>query len=340
MPNTRIKYIDVAKGLLILMVVLPHMSQVADLYYIHNNGFELIRIFSRSWVGYYMPAFFLITGMCSNFTQTFKAFLLKNLKTLMLPSFTLMALCVWIENILNGSLDIRDYLSVGFSSFLKCGGLYWFITALFIAKILYWVVINRVSSRFYRYVTMGIVMLFGCLCNNLLDFEPWYLWHALILSPFMQIGNDIGAYWINSPILQWKLQWRIGLPLVYVILMILLYAVDLKLPAVTQKIVLSLYEIPLLLLLALSGTYVIIQISQWIDSCKWIEFLGRHTLVVYCLHVYFARRLFMHYQVILSTNTYISIIVTFGLIAIIILLCSLISYILNTKYLKFFIGKF
>jgi fucose 4-O-acetylase-like acetyltransferase len=150
MPNTRIYYIDVAKGLLILMVVLPHMSQVADLYNIHNKGFELIRISSRSWVGYYMPAFFLITGMCSNFTQTFKAFLLKNLKTLMLPSFTLMALCVWIENILNGSLDIRDYLSVGFSSFLKCGGLYWFITALFIAKILYWVIVNRVSSRFYR----------------------------------------------------------------------------------------------------------------------------------------------------------------------------------------------
>jgi hypothetical protein len=40
--------------------------------------------------------------------------------------------------------------------------------------------------------------------------------------------------------------------------MILLYSVDLKLPAVTQKIVLSLYEIPLLLLLALSGTYVIL----------------------------------------------------------------------------------
>ena len=38
MPNTRINYIDVAKGLLILMVVLPHISQVVDMYSIKNDG--------------------------------------------------------------------------------------------------------------------------------------------------------------------------------------------------------------------------------------------------------------------------------------------------------------
>jgi len=340
MQSNRIHYFDVAKGFLILMVVLQHMPQVADLYSIHNNTFEIIRISSQSWTGYYMPAFFIITGICSNFTHPFKVFFFKNLKTLMIPCFTLMALCVWIGNILKGSLDIVDYLSVGFTSFFKSGGVYWFITALFIAKILYWFIKNKVSSRLYCYIIMGIIMLLGCLCNNLLAFEPWHLWHALILSPFLLLGDDIGTQFKNPPLHQWKLYWIIGPSLVYIILMILLYVVDIKLPAVTQRIVLNWVEIPLLLLLALSGSYYLMLVSKWINSCKCLEFLGRHTLVIYCLHVFFAQCMFMQFQISLNSNSYLSTLLTVGLIILNVILCCIFSVVLNTKYLNFLIGKF
>ena len=41
--NKRLPYLDIAKGMLILMVVLGHMPQVADIYSIHNPTFEFMR---------------------------------------------------------------------------------------------------------------------------------------------------------------------------------------------------------------------------------------------------------------------------------------------------------
>ena len=79
MQKERLSYIDVAKGVLILFLLMGHA-----LLFIRNegvndsfiNGFQNIRIFL--WTPYYMPAFFVITGFCSHFNKPFLPFLWKN----------------------------------------------------------------------------------------------------------------------------------------------------------------------------------------------------------------------------------------------------------------------
>lgn len=89
----RIHYIDLAKGILIILVVYGHIGWVIG----HVQGFqnalmEDTYLISAYWGAFYMGAFFVITGYCSNFNISIKDFLVKNLKGLILPAFTLGAI--------------------------------------------------------------------------------------------------------------------------------------------------------------------------------------------------------------------------------------------------------
>lgn len=343
--NKRLPYLDIAKGMLILMVVLGHMPQVADIYSIHNPTFEFMRGASKLWVGFYMPAFFFITGMCSNFRIPFARFLVKNMKTLMLPSFTLMALTVWINNVLKGTVNIVDYLSVGFSTFLKNGGVYWFLTALFFAKIIYWVVVKLIHSEKWQLVVFMFFMVLGTVCNNLLSFEPWYVYHTMTLVIFLFVGDLYGKNLTSSQpsilLHRWVPSYGLGGGvLLYIFLIAVMIATSVKIPAITQRINLTVVEIPILLILSLSGTFMLILLSKAIGNCALINSIGRHTLVIYCLHVFFARVLFEHFRIFLNDSSYYGIIIGFLLVVANVMLCYMMSFLLNTKYLKFLIGKF
>lgn len=86
----RLSYIDVAKGLLILLVVYDHLP---DMYmYKLNLSNEYIEYLDKTqWVYklFFMLAFFCITGMCSNFNKDFKTFFISNYKSLIIPNVIL-----------------------------------------------------------------------------------------------------------------------------------------------------------------------------------------------------------------------------------------------------------
>lgn len=87
MTKERLTYIDVAKGLLMVLVVFHHVDGNATKYGIINSAVDDIHAFSNIFVSFFMPCFFIITGYCSNFTKPFVRFLLGSIKGIMLPAF-------------------------------------------------------------------------------------------------------------------------------------------------------------------------------------------------------------------------------------------------------------
>ena len=88
--SERIPYIDVAKGILILLVVYDHLPDVY-MYLLNLSNSHIEYLNDTQWIFklFFMPAFFCITGMCSNFNKNFKPFLISNLKTLIVPNVLL-----------------------------------------------------------------------------------------------------------------------------------------------------------------------------------------------------------------------------------------------------------
>ena len=62
----RIHYIDVAKGLLIILVILHHFPQLMDQYGVSNPFLQFLDSASDYYNAFFMPTFFIITGYCTN----------------------------------------------------------------------------------------------------------------------------------------------------------------------------------------------------------------------------------------------------------------------------------
>lgn len=87
----RIAYVDVAKGILITLVVflhVPHFLMGVPAY--ENDGFlQMMKNLQFLYAPFFMSAFFVLTGYCSNFDKDFSKFLTSSLKTTVLPCFTI-----------------------------------------------------------------------------------------------------------------------------------------------------------------------------------------------------------------------------------------------------------
>ena len=135
--NKRIEYIDVAKGILILCLLYGHLwvySKInGNMDCIIQTGFKTMIIYNS----FFMQTFIIITGFCSSFKIDFQPFLIKNLKTLVLPAIILHAISYVFSGFIFGfKTNIIEFIC-SYSNWLTIGSP-WFIASMFWGKILYW----------------------------------------------------------------------------------------------------------------------------------------------------------------------------------------------------------
>lgn len=81
----RIHYLDIAKGILIILLVFAHFKSAMAKMPFENEYFIFVHGWTNVFICFYMPAFFLISGYCSNFDKGFSKFITSVAKTLFLP---------------------------------------------------------------------------------------------------------------------------------------------------------------------------------------------------------------------------------------------------------------
>ena len=129
--NNRIEYLDIAKGIGIILVIIGHCISMKS-------------YMGRFIYTFHMPLFFFIAGLCFNETRyTFSIFLTKRIRQLIVPCifFTLL-LCLGAEYIM-GKHDFMN-LDNHLPSTL------WFIPILFLAEILFYVVCKLIKNDIIR----------------------------------------------------------------------------------------------------------------------------------------------------------------------------------------------
>lgn len=119
----RCHFIDVAKGILILLVVLHHQPMIDKENGIENTFLLCLGNASSYYNAFFMPAFFVITGYCTNFySKSISHFFVHQVLSIMLPAFCLGALSVWLHLIGEGCADPIEYCKIGFKTFVISGG--------------------------------------------------------------------------------------------------------------------------------------------------------------------------------------------------------------------------
>lgn len=191
--NTRIEYIDIAKALGIIFVVIGHSGMW---------GSNFIYLF-------HIPLFFFISGYFYNdkYTISFKEFIGKRIKSLYIPflKFELVFLVLhnffcylsiysdnFLINIPIAAYNTQDFIN-NISKILFFNGTelllspLWFLTSLFIVNILFWC-ISRISLQYGNKLRLFLSLLCFCFGNLLTKWELGHVDSAIFVPQVISVS--------------------------------------------------------------------------------------------------------------------------------------------------------
>lgn len=260
----RIKWIDAARGIAILLVILGHCIGSLD-----DPGNKVI-------LSFHMPLFFFISGFCTRKVKIFSAYLLKKIKGLLVPTITLGVFDTLVD-LVSGEIN-REILAGNF--------LNWFLLVLFYVSIIFYIIQKlgfekRLYIRLLIYIIdlSCIVIVIRLQIITLLHFEiiPMALLFFMI-GYHCKISNSRRARDKNKLLDSWFLLIPIG-------------------------IICSSYNVPVAMYLndygnlfyffigAVSGIIVVCKIGDKMHNNRLLVWFGQNTIYFYILHFPFIKGL-------------------------------------------------
>lgn len=312
MAGERYTYIDATKGILIMILVFHHFIWLSvDGYQIANDLVTNLKpIRAYLYMPWFMTTFFMITGACTHWEK--KESVIEIIKT---GALTLVLPC---------------YLIMGYQ--------HWFISAMFIVRILFWYIQKYTPPKYALIVCMGVSFI-GCCCLNIdviKQHETLACFHAMAVIVFMEIGVIIKRHFKN-------LKFIIISAVLYCTIAFVLCVYDKNIPVLESFYGVSILNFPFHIFLATMGALMVIGIGWLFQNNNFIVFLGKMSIVVFLfqeivLHQLISRS--SRYMEYCNADIYMSILCISGLYTMTIAILYIIAKIMDTKYGRYVIGKF
>ena len=187
----KINWVDNLKALGILAVILGHIASPYTKF-----------IFS-----WHMPLFFIIAGFFIKFDLSFKAFVVKDFKRLMIPYY-IFAIFGLIVEILKRYALHRDSLNIfdelqGIFIWMDMTSLIhtyafvlWFLPALFFAKIIFYIVHKYIVNLFLQFIAISLLFTISFMFNL-----PFGLDNAMNALLFIFIGDIFYKFYQDNKFL-------------------------------------------------------------------------------------------------------------------------------------------
>lgn len=176
----RIEYFDVAKALLIALVVIGHELQYA------NPAYDIIPYtLAQEFIGsFYMPAFFVISGLLfdpkSLAERSWGEFGLRRIRTLVIPYFFFEMLAIVYKSLVLRSVSIVEGLRLMVT--FRCNvGADWFLPAMFMADIIFFALVKYLHNK-YVFAAAAV------LCFAATPFLPAGHWWGLLFRCLLGLG--------------------------------------------------------------------------------------------------------------------------------------------------------
>lgn len=266
----RITYIDGAKGILIILVVLGHILNYA------NPGYDILPYTLVQVVisSFHMPAFFLLSGILADEAvwkgRSLRRLVQSRCRTLLVPYFFFECVAILYQHFVLHAVTLSDGLYRMVT--LRCNvGADWFLPAMFLANVLFWLYI-RCPGR-YRWLP-ALIAAFA-VPYLLPAGHGWgLLFRGVLGFGFMLLGQ----------LLRQQLT-RIGTMRVMAafLLMAAASAAGLKLGLGNDFYGCTLKSPLLFIISGVCGTYVVLALARYMDW-RWLRVIGESSLVIMGTH--------------------------------------------------------
>lgn len=259
----RIEYIDIAKGLGMILVVIGHCI----------NG----KTFPGTWIwSFHMPLFFIISGLCFSEKRypSFRHFVINKVKTLLLPCIYFSILTTLFSTVTNNKAAYKSLFTENLP------GALWFVLVLFFSELIYYFIRKCGTNNIIIFVSL----LIGIMLNR----------YDIKLSHSICSVFTATFYYGLGHILKSKLKRISSLKNKIIFGFILLSIPGVLVFVSKQTINLSNNYIPrpeiVYVLTSILGTVGILLLSmlKFNNTCKSvILFIGKNTFTILSLHMLF-----------------------------------------------------
>ena len=178
--DERIEYIDFFRAIGIIFMVMGHVD-------FGNRWSDFIHAF-------HMPMFFFISGYFFKSYEesriTFLVFLIKKIKTLLVP-YVFFGVGHYIILCIIGEKSVKPLINLFFinTDGLPIAGALWFLTALFFAEMVIYIIDRFIRNKIIQICIVILVALIGNVATQVFSFRlPFALDAAFVGSGFMYVG--------------------------------------------------------------------------------------------------------------------------------------------------------
>lgn len=278
------KYLDVAKGIVLLMIVISHA-----------NGINL-------YVFYYsIQIFFIISGFIYRPGRSYGENIKKKASRVLVPYFGYSALLLGFYAVVRRNVDeiLHSLFGVLYSRFYfyKIGtredpvGLMdiannamWYLTAFFVTCLLFYLIVGKCLASWKVTVAWTVVLLaISMVLNELPILLPWSIDIVGVTTVFMLVG----AWMRKTNFFEKKKNfWMVaGMLFIYV------SSATVNGYLNTSVRIYGNYEalsVPLYMIVSITGSILCIWVSEWVQNTKigsLMVYIGTHSMEIICVHM-------------------------------------------------------
>lgn len=312
MESNRIYWIDVAKGIAMLLIILGHISPWG-VFQLYVDGINF----------FHVPIWIMLSALFLKSNEPFLIFLNKKSKRLLKPYYIFGIIIMLVH-----SLNKGDYLNIILGE--RKAGAIWFLPLLFSTLVLtYW------FTKFKPYLQICFSILCVGLSTILSHYHivlPFNLDMAFFMVPFALF---VTIY--KNKICSYQFKTKYGISTIIVLGLATVFALTTGCSIIPNFFSQRLGFIPLTMIMVIVGGYAVCWLSQnivsrYVSLTKILQYVGSNSMIFLVLHQKLGIELLPVYRRIPLSNE-IDGIIMFILVC---LYCSIASLVIN-KYFKFLI---
>lgn len=351
--KSRVHWIDIVKGILILLMVLGHIPNIASRQGIDESFLVKCIFFTSLYTCFFMQAFLILTGYTSSFDKKPIEFYTSILKTLIIPWFSFSIISKFIHFLF---LDAE-----WFYTFEEGGGYfflfedYWFLHVIILSKIAYYYIYKYINNDIIRASVFLMLMIigFGLFAHQRSSGHAYHYHNYLHYKDFLCMAFWIFlGNWLKRADLvnKFKVGHIVLIMLLYIAGHVIRFALRINnidnifiTPVVISHScnISSIVQVPTYIFYVITGSLSIFGITKYIGQNKLLEYFGRNSLTVYCVHFVILNALtLLVYEVIQPNNIIMALLFICMVFILCILSCCCICYITKFKPFNYLIGKF
>lgn len=278
------KYLDVARGLALLLVITSHAHGL-----------------NRFLIYYYIQIFFIISGYtyrqgCYQYREIIK----KKARRLLIPYFGYSAMlwCFYMVIRKDGEMMKKSLFGILYSRFCLykttnednvylldiANGAMWYLTAFFMTSLLFYLIVDKCLADKKKCILIIVILLVitGGF-NELPILLPWSIDIVAIATVLMLCGA----------ILRKRNFFEQSIPIWMIVVTVVVYMCTVEVNGRLNMSIreygrFEMFSIPFFLIISVTGSILCIWMSKWVQNTfigTFLSYLGTHTIELLCLHM-------------------------------------------------------